>query len=400
MQIVMVNAHWNNRGDEAAIRAIVDGILSHHPDVKLTIIFKDKKDISQFPYQGVIDYFISDFLIEEADMKQVLACEEDQIPEHLLPVIHAIRRADGVIYAPGGAVISDRFWWKKQLEYLFPVAYAQKLHIPVVFAAPSIGPFSVQRDYRTEILSQVDRLCVRENISYDALRSQGITENTYLTGDSAFLNEVDVQYYDEICSRDANLVSFMKKYDRIVGITITDFLWHVEYQKNEKLRTNVYDTFKHMIGWLDGQGIGVLLIPQLFGNQNDKDYLFQFDRDNTFVLDDHYDAYFQEYISHRLYAVIGVQYHSNIFAAKAGTPFVPIIYEEKMRGFMHGMSEEQLSIELEELSLPQLIEKFLYLEEHYDKIAACLDKHKITWKEKAEMTYQAIEDTIFSKNTQ
>ena len=59
-----------------------------------------------------------------------------------------------------------------------------------------------------------------------------------------------------------------------------------------------------------------------------------------------------------------------------------------------------LSIELEELSLPQLIEKFLYLEEHYDKIAACLDKHKITWKEKAEMTYQAIEDTIFSKNTQ
>lgn len=60
----------------------------------------------------MIDYFISDFLIEEADMKQVLACEEDQIPEHLLPVIHAIRRADGVIYAPGGAVISDRFWWK------------------------------------------------------------------------------------------------------------------------------------------------------------------------------------------------------------------------------------------------------------------------------------------------
>ena len=182
----------------------------------------------------------------------------------------------------------------------------------------SIGPFSVQRDYRTEILSQVDRLCVRENISYDALRSQGITENTYLTGDSAFLNEVDVQYYDEICSRDANLVSFMKKYDRIVGITITDFLWHVEYQKNEKLRTNVYDTFKHMIGWLDGQGIGVLLIPQLFGNQNDKDYLFQFDRDNTFVLDDHYDAYFQEYISHRLYAVIGVRYRWDVLSPKAG----------------------------------------------------------------------------------
>lgn len=112
MQIVMINAHWNNRGDEAAIRAIVDEILLHHPKVKLTIIFKDKKDISQFPYQGVIDYFVSGFLIEEADMKQVLACEDDQIPEHLLPVMHAIRKADGVIYAPGGAVISDRFWWK------------------------------------------------------------------------------------------------------------------------------------------------------------------------------------------------------------------------------------------------------------------------------------------------
>lgn len=61
MQIVMINAHWNNRGDEAAIRAIVDEILLHHPKVKLTIIFKDKKDISQFPYQGVIDYLYRDF---------------------------------------------------------------------------------------------------------------------------------------------------------------------------------------------------------------------------------------------------------------------------------------------------------------------------------------------------
>ena len=86
--------------------------------------------------------------------------------------------------------MSDRFWWKKQLEYLFPIAYAQKKHIPVFFAAPSIGPFSKTYKYRNRVLKRVDAICVRESISYQELKKEGLEKNVTVTIDSAFLNDI------------------------------------------------------------------------------------------------------------------------------------------------------------------------------------------------------------------
>ena len=44
------------------------------------------------------------------------------------------------------------------------------------------------------------------------------------------------------------------------------------------------------------------------------------------------------------YAIIGMRYHSNIFSAKAGTPFISISYEQKMAGFMNKMNLEKYCI--------------------------------------------------------
>lgn len=66
-----------------------------------------------------------------------------------------------------------------------------------------------------------------------------------------------------------------------------------------------------------------------------KEYCF--DEDNYFVIcsdDEKYDTYFQQYVIGCMYAVIGMRYHSNIFSAKMGTPFISISYEQKMQGFM------------------------------------------------------------------
>lgn len=121
-ELVLVNAHWNNRGDEAALRAIVDGILEHISDVHITIIFKDKGEIFQFPYKEKVDYIVTKYLPKYWEVRLAVAsggmfgCDAE-----MKKVIAAIRGADLVVYAPGGAVISDRFWWKKQLEYLFPI---------------------------------------------------------------------------------------------------------------------------------------------------------------------------------------------------------------------------------------------------------------------------------------
>ena len=37
MNILVINAHWNNRGDESAIRAMTDRLLERYPDSKIKI---------------------------------------------------------------------------------------------------------------------------------------------------------------------------------------------------------------------------------------------------------------------------------------------------------------------------------------------------------------------------
>ena len=68
-----------------------------------------------------------------------------------------------------------------------------------------------------------------------------------------------------------------------------------------------------------------------------------------------------------MYAVIGMRYHSNIFSAKMGTPFISISYEQKMQGFMKKMELDRYCISLDELSDEELKKRFSILADNYDE---------------------------------
>lgn len=386
-QIVIINAHWNNRGDEAAIRAILDSLLEHIADVRITVVFKEKGEISQFPYTGNVSCMTSRFLPNDFHVfTALLFGGKVKCSTEIKKIMQVIRKADCVIYAPGGAVISDRFWWKKQLEYLFPIAFAEKEKIPVFFAAPSVGPFRRKKRFRNSVLKKADKLCVREELSGRELEQQGIKENVAVTIDSAFLNTIDQAQNQILLEKDQELNRFLHANGKIVGITVTDFSWHVEYGKNEALKDTIRDTFAECIDWLGKKGFGILLIPQLFGNQNDRKYLETLQTENTFLLSDEYDAYFQQHVISKLYAVIGMRYHSNIFAAKMGVPFIPVIYEEKMEGFVVNAEWQSASVNLKDLSADRIKNRFIWLEEHYNELGAALKEKHIFWKHQAEQT--------------
>ena len=56
-KIVIVNVHWNNRGDEAALMAIVNSLLAEYHDIDLSILFGDDKEIQQFPKLENVKYY-------------------------------------------------------------------------------------------------------------------------------------------------------------------------------------------------------------------------------------------------------------------------------------------------------------------------------------------------------
>ena len=115
---------------------------------------------------------------------------------------------------------------------------------------------------------------------------------------------------------------------------------------------------------MEVKGYGVLFIPQLFGNQSDFDYMNSFMSKNSFIMKDTMDTYFQQYVISKLHAVVGMRYHSNIFAAKMNTPFIAVAYEEKMEGFIRLASLDDYSIELSDISFEQLNHKFIMIEKN------------------------------------
>lgn len=396
LNIVIVNAHWSNRGDEAALRAVINRILEKY-DCKIEVIFKDSEEVKQFPYKGNVTCFSAKFLPRNLaeEVIAVLSRGKAGACVSMQKTIQSIKKADAIIYAPGGSVICDRFWWKKQLEYLLPFLCAKIYRIPMFVAAPSMGPLGNNSRCRNFVIRRLlkvpETVCVRETITKEYLAGIGVTKNVTATIDTAFYDTPDREKNERVLKEQDELREFLQKYERVVGITISDFTWHVAYSRNMGLKNQIEEVMHRFIEKLKADGAGVLLIPQLFGNQNDTEFLGKFKNSNTYLLSDEADTYFQQYIISKLYAVVGMRYHSNIFAAKAGVPFLAIAYEEKMRGFMEMWNLEDYVVMLEDLSLHRLWEKWNRLVETYNLYEANLKGNRAVWKKEAEKTLKSME---------
>ena len=397
-KIVICNAHWSNRGDEAAIRVYCDWLLRHRKDWQYHIIFKDGKPVCQFPYETAgITRHSSKYLPSNIFtlLLCVITCGRVGGDTQMKRDVQEYRNADAIIYAPGGAVISDRFWWRKQLEYLLPFFAARCYRIPLYVAAPSMGPYDVKRRWRNFVrrglLSGAEYLCVREDFSRKYMREIGIKKDIEVTVDSAFYE--DTMPGTQSLSLDGELGLFFREHIKVVGMTVTDFSWHVEHHK-KGLGEDIRSEMHQLIRTLLAEEYGVLLIPQLFGNQKDVEILEEFKEEHVMILDENYDTYFQQYVVSACYAVIGMRYHSNIFAAKAAVPFIAIAYEEKMLGFMEASGLQEWCVSLEDFSSQNVLERFRQLVRNYGSYRGILEEKRVGWKKRAEKNIELLEEFL------
>ena len=357
-------------------------------------MFKDRQPVTWFPKMENMEFFSCQFKAATWDIWLSVLTRGLVGRDRLLKkAVRTLKTADLIIYPPGGSVINDRFFWSKQMEYLVPFLCARLYRIPMFVAAPSIGPFDPAKPRRVRkwLLETPKVFCVREAISKKYLETIGIRENVHVTMDLAFMNDVDAEANQKELDEYIELKDFLQSHEKTVGITISDFKWHVRLGKNPELTKQIEDSFRHLTRLLAEKGYGVLLIPQLFGNQNDVDYLQTFTTiTNTFVMSEEPDAYFQQHVISKLYAVVGMRYHSNIFAAKMGTPFVAVAYEEKMTGFLDLAGLAHYGIPLEDVSLEELQKKFEALENNYVDLQEKLREHINSWRQKARKTVELL----------
>jgi colanic acid/amylovoran biosynthesis protein len=248
---------------------------------------------------------------------------------------------------------------------------------PLFFYAPSMGPFTNKflNTIRKFILKKSKLIVVREDISAKYLKEQ-LGLDSYVTIDSAFQNQIPENYISKY--PDAIEIINMVENRKVVGLTITDLKWHPKYKAYSKLKDNILQSMLEFVEFLVNKGYTVLLIPQLFGEQNDTVLLQQFqklDKSKIMILPEDIDSYAQQLIISKLFCFIGMRYRSNIFAAKQRIPFISIYYEHKMKGFMDKLGLTELTINVEDISSKEVINKFNYIEENHEVILTHLNNN-------------------------
>lgn len=399
MNILIIGANWYNRGDEAAIRAMIDELRVILPGSTIKIHFN--QEVEEIPYNDIeiINPFrriegrnkIKGFLYYMA-VKTKGKIPYPGIDRNKFKIfVNAVRWADYAIYAPGGPCLGDYYGVRKRLLDMFEIIISN--NVPFSLFAPSVGPFTLDKKRVSWILKKAEIICFREELSQKYFYSICPDKKTTVTLDSAFQHPVNEQENGLKYNNYVELSRFIGRYKNVIGITITDLKWHSNYKSGEKAII-INETFQKFIPFLEKEGFGVLFIPQLFGPNNDMEYMSNFAEKNSYVMSDKYDCYFQQYIISKLYAVVGMRYHSNIFSAKMGTPFVSISYEQKMEGFMKKAGLQEYCMSVDELSFDSLKNAFQKLILNYDLYAEQLNIKRKQFQKESYRTTEMIVDNI------
>ena len=310
----------------------------------------------------------------------------------------ALHGADVVIHAPGGPSIGDIYLAQEKTK-LSRLQAVKASGVPYVFFAPSMGPFKneARNPIRKEILEGASLICLREDVSKEMLEEFIPGIQATVTLDSAFQHDIDMienkyklDHYDQ-------LKEFIGSGENVIGITVTDLQWNTLYRNDGTTEKRIREAFSRFILYLTQSGYKVLFIPQLFDDGNDFEYMSSFAINNCFVMSDQYDCYFQQYIISRLKAVVGMRYHSNIFSAKMGTPFISVSYEQKMFGFMRKAGLLSYCLKIQDLSFEELKKKFDSLMCNYNEYKDFLNQKKGEFKKQSYRTTELVIELLDKK---
>lgn len=405
-QIVIVNQHGENRGDEAAMRAMIrslDRELDGAVDFQVMVQFRDRPLQIDFE-QSVTSHHMVMPLGELARLAlYTLALALGISPRFLLSregknIVAAIRAADLVISAPGGPYFGDIYAGHEPLHWLY--IWLGKLYKkPLFLYAPSAGPFRkpIHNWFRRRVFRMFDGLCVREHLSLEHLTSllpSGPTAQ--LTADAAIQDEITPyprgEYFRDRHSALADKL--------IVAVTGMQYRYPESpdpaYQRAHF--TEIYTAcLEHLA---KKQDCHFIFLPQLYGCAHDDSMYHRLlgkrlpagtswevvtpDRDS-----DHH---------RRIFAMADIclasRYHPQIFATISGVPGVFPFYEHKQYAYLEEIGMREFAIDIRELDSGYLCSKLDEVIDRRRELSNMLAKNSAILRTRSRLSTQLAIDLV------
>lgn len=346
IKILIVNQPLNNRGDEAAHKALIRTLLKKVANIEIHVLFIDcysPDGVRQFTVKSPQVTYIN---ITSFWWHSQIGLDALRNGRYFLwnfhPTTHDIKKqykwADYVICAPGGICMGGFQDW----NHLYFLQWAKYCHKPLIYFARSLGPFPTEtndnilfKKKSIEMLRYFSFLSIRDPESERILDELNLNIPYHSTVDTAFLEKpnVDLPYELEQLIREKKYIIFVPNL----------LLWHYTY-KNKGTKEQIIDFYVKIIKiTLESHNdCSILMLPQTFDSTDEEGNDINFFREiankansnRVMITADCYSSDIQQTIIKRAFFLIGARYHSIVFAINQNIPFIALNYEHKMTGLL------------------------------------------------------------------
>jgi colanic acid/amylovoran biosynthesis protein len=364
--ILILNQHGENRGDEAAMRAMLARLEEAAGSADFTVLyqFRDREIQLDFPQKVQMLPIIMPVgeaasLTLYALLKRVGIEASGLLKGQTKDIIAAYHRADLVLSAPGGPYFGD-IYANHELVHWFFIWLASLYRKPLGLYAPSAGPFQkrILNLVRRRLYKTFDVLCSREEISADYIRGLlGPEARVHVTADSALQVRLQPMVRDEFFLGDR--APLRERF--IVGVSAIDYAYPGVADPEAHRRCYEEAMVALVTHVARARRSHFLLVPQLHGRfHTDVPFLEELggrfpDEVSWEIVDDGLSSDDQRRIFGMADMFIASRYHPGIFASSAGVPGVCIYYEHKALGFMRQLGLEELAFDIRNLDAQELI---------------------------------------------
>ena len=379
MKKILLIGHggFYNRGCEAIVRGTVEIIKHYVPDSEIILCsYVPEEDAALTRENHLrIDKFIPAIMkgAKKPSVRWIWQTFNRRILSLNTPFQEFLhrpfyRRSD-VVVSIGGDNFTDDYGSPK--IFFDSLIYAKKEGAKTVIWAASVGPFHDKRAIKkwTNIMTGVDLITVREDLTARYLESLGVTDNVRRVADPAFLIP---------CNKPSNPPFKFCKSSLTIGIGMSGLISRYCIKREEY--TRIFADFIHYI-W-KSLGGRVFLVPHVTRKTQEVNNDVAVCNEvkallptscPLVILNENYYACEIKYCISQCDFFIGARTHSTIASLSMEIPTITIAYSNKARGInWQLLGTDEFAIPITEVSCDRLITCFTKLQEKASEIRCLL----------------------------
>jgi colanic acid/amylovoran biosynthesis protein len=401
-RILVLNQHGENRGDEAAMRAMIRGLSREmqddlHGELEFDVVVQFRDKTLCIPFQQVVRLHpIVPSLLQGVGLGFYgFALAAGLRPRFLLGpetrlMIKAYEEADMIMSAPGGPYIGDIYASHEPVHWFY--IWLGALHKkPMFLYAPSCGPFRkrLYNWFRKHIYRLFDTLCIREDRSVAYLQEfLGPEASVNLTADSAVQEHIEPFQRGEYFSGER--AHFADKF--IVAVTGMQYKYPDDPDPARQ-RAHFNEVMIQLLCHVHQQrDCHFIFLPQLCGKVHDDTTYHRWLGEQLPVgaswemVPHHFNSDQHRKVFGMSDLCLASRYHPQIFSTSCGVPGVFPCYEHKQFAYLKAMGLEDYAFDIRKLDADLLVFKLDEVLENRDKLSEMLLQKIPTLRERSATT--------------